>query len=170
MGLDDLAAGLEVTHEQRERGVAAVDRTDGSLAARLAPHEDDLPCSAPAAATLVEEYAAGTSVGTAARAAGVPPMTGAKTLHLLGEAVSPVGPLGREVVRDWIAGDLARAEAEELARLSPAAFALAAYVETHDPLPEARAAVEGVLTVGGDAAAAKQDHLGDALRDPLGQG
>lgn len=170
MGLADIAEGLELTHEQRERGVATVDRTSAPLAERLAPHVDDLPCDAETAATLVKRYAAGSSVGAAAGAAGVPPMTGAKTLHLLGETVSPVGPTGRRVVRDWIAGDLSRAEAETLARVSPAEFALAAFVETHDPIPEARAAVEGELSVAGDAAAAKQEALGDALRDPLDQG
>jgi hypothetical protein len=93
-------------------------------------------------------------------------MIGAKTLHLLGETVTPLGPTGRDIVRDWIAGDLTRAEAETLARASPAEFALAAYVETHDPLPDAQSAVEGVLTVGGDAAVAKRERLGDVLTDP----
>jgi len=170
MGLQEIAAGLEVTHEQCERGVATVDRTAAPLAERLAPYDDDFPCDAEAAATLVERYAAGGSVGAAARAAGVPPMTAAKTLHRLGETVSPLGPTGRTVVRDWIAGDLTRTEAETLARASPAEFALAAFIETHDPITEARAAVEGELTVGGDAAAAKRDALGDALRDPGDQG
>ena len=35
MGLSDIAAGLEVTTEQRERGVAAVDGTAADLAAAL---------------------------------------------------------------------------------------------------------------------------------------
>lgn len=166
MGLDDLAAGLVITHEQRERGVASVDRTAVSLADRLAPYAADLPCSPAEAATVVERYAAGASVGTAARAAGVPPMTAAKTLHRLGETVTPAAPTARVVVRDWVAGDLSRTEAETLARLSPNEFALAAYVETHEPIPGARAAVEGVLTVGGDAAALERAALGDALEDP----
>lgn len=170
MGLDDLAAGLTVTHEQRERGVATVDRTEASLAERLAPHAEALPCDAPEAATVVERYASGASVGAAGRAAGVAPMTAAKTLHLLGETVTPLGPTGRQVVRDWIAGDLSRAEAETLARASPAEFALAAYVETHDPLPDALAAVEGDLSPGGDAASAERRKLGDALQDPVDQG
>jgi hypothetical protein len=170
MTLDDLASGLTVTHEQRERGVATVDRTARSLADRLAPHDDALPCDGATAATIVERYAAGGSVGTAGRTAGVPPMTAAKTLHLLGESVSPLGPTGRDVVRDWIAGELSRAEAETLARASPAEFALAAYVETHDPLPAARAAVEGDLSPGGDAASLERQKLGDALQDPLDQG
>ena len=145
MGLSEIAAGIEVTAEQEERGVATVDDTDATLAERLAAVANDLPCSPEEAAAAVEQYAAGGSVGAAAEAAGVPAVTAAKTLHLLGEAVSPVGQVGRDVVRDWVAGELPRSEAEELARVTSAEFALAAYVETHEPLAGARAAVESVL-------------------------
>jgi hypothetical protein len=145
MGLSDIAAGIEVTAEQEERGVATVDDTGASLAERLAEFADDLPCEPGAAATLAEQYAAGGSVGAAAEAAGVPAVTAAKTLHLLGESVSPVGPVGQEIVADWVDGELPRSEAEELARVSSTEFALAAYVETHEPIEGARAAVEGVL-------------------------
>lgn len=145
MGLSDIAAGLEVTETQDERGVATVDTTDASLEERLDAFESDLPCSSSEAATLLERYSEGASVGTAGRAAGVPPVTAAKTLHLLGESVSPLGPTGRDIVRDWIAGDISRIDAMELTRLGEAEFALAAYVETHEPIEEARIAVEGVL-------------------------
>lgn len=145
MGLSELAAGLEVTEHQQERGVATVDTTDAELAERLAPFAEELPCAPATAATVLERYAEGASVGAAARAAGVPPVTAAKTLHLLGESVSPLGPTGREVVRDWIAGDLPRSDALELTRAGETEFALATYVETHDPIEEACAAVEGVL-------------------------
>lgn len=145
MGLADIAAGVEVTTEQRDRGVAAVDRTDDSLAERLAPHEEELPCGAETAATVVERYAGGESVGAAARAAGTAPVTAAKALHLLGESVDPLGPTGREIVRDWLAGELSRADAVELARATETEFALAIYVETHDPLADACAAVEDAL-------------------------
>lgn len=43
MGLADIAAGVEVTAEQRNRGVATVDRTDDSLAERLAPYGEHCP-------------------------------------------------------------------------------------------------------------------------------
>lgn len=145
MGLSEIAAGVEVTAEQDERGVATVDDTDATLEERLAEFDDDLPCSPAEAAAAVEQYAAGGSVGAAAEAAGVPAVTAAKALHLLGESVSPVGSVGCEVVSDWVAGELSRSEAEELARVSGPEFALAAYVETHEPLEGARAAVEGVL-------------------------
>lgn len=145
MGLADIASGVCVTDEQRERGVATVDRTADSLAERLAPHAEDLPCEPPAAARVVERYAAGGSVGEAAAAGDVARVTAAKTLHLLGESVSPLGPTGREVVRDWIAGDLSRSEAISLSRASPEEFALAAFVETHEPLPDCRDAVEGAI-------------------------
>jgi hypothetical protein len=146
MGLSEIAAGIEVTREQRDRGVATVDRTDDSLEARLEPHADDLPCSTAAAATVVDRYAAGASVGAAARAAGIAPMAAAKTLHLLGESIRPLGPTGRDLLRDWLDGRLARSEARQLARASEREFALATYVETHDPLPGARAAVEEALS------------------------
>jgi len=145
MGLSDIAAGIEVTATQEERGVATVDDTDATLAERLAPFAETLPCAPAAAATVVERYSAGGSVGAAGRAAGVAPTTAAKTLHLLGENVSPAGPTGSEVVRDWIAGELTRTEAMELSRLGEQTFALAAFVETHEPLEAACAAVEGVL-------------------------
>lgn len=147
MGLDDIAAGLEVTTEQRDRGVATVDRTEESLADRLAPVAGRLPCEAETAATVVERYAGGGSVGAAGRAAGIAPMDAAKTLHLLGESVCPLGPTGRDVVADYLSGQLPRTEAIELARASETEFALAVYVQTHDPIPEARAAVEDALTV-----------------------
>jgi hypothetical protein len=144
--LSEIAAGLEVTTEQETRGVAAVDDTDASLADRFREFADRLPCT-PAAATLVTEYAAGASVGTAAREAGVAPVTGAKALHRLGEPVQPLGPTGREVVRDWLDARLSRTEALELAGGDATDFALAVYVETHDPVPGARDAVSSALAV-----------------------
>lgn len=162
MALSDIAAGLEVTTEQRERGVAAVDRTEASLAERLADVAGDLPCEAEAAATLVEAYAGGASVGDAGRAAGIAPITAAKTLHLFGERVDPLSPTGRDVLEDWLAGRLARTEALELLGVGEREFALATYVATHDPLPEAREAVEGALTTG-DATADKRASLGESV-------
>jgi hypothetical protein len=145
--LSEIAAGLEVTTEQEARGVAAVDDTDTSLPERLREFDDRLPCTPAAAATLVTEYAAGASVGAAAREAGVAPVTGAKALHRLGEPVQPLGPTGRELVRDWLDARLPRTEAVELAGGDPTDFALAVYVETHDPIPGAREAVSGALSV-----------------------
>jgi hypothetical protein len=162
MGLSDIAAGVEVTTEQRDPGVATVDRTEGSLAERLAAVDSELPCDAETAATVVERYAGGGSVGAAARAAGVVPMTAAKTLHLLGESVSPVGPMGREILEDYLAGDLPRTEARQLARVSETEFALAVYVATHDPLPDGRAAVEDALAVETDA-----DPLAETMSDTV---
>jgi len=157
MGLSDIAEGLEVTAEQRDRGVATADRTEQSLAQRLDGVADELPCPPETAATVVERYAGGGSVGAAGRAAGIAPMTAAKTLHLLGESISPVGPTGREIIRDFLAGELPRTEARQLARVSENEFALAVYVETHEPLAEAQEAVADALTVDGGA-----DPLTDA--------
>ena len=163
MGLSDIAAGIEVVDEQRESGVATVNRTGDPLADRLAPYAEELPCSASDAAALVEAYAAGKSVGVSARIAGIAPTDGAKALHLFGESVSPVGPMGREIVGDWLAGELSRTEAVELAGVSDQEFVLAAYVETHDPIPGAMEAVEGALSLNGDGAVAKREALGDTM-------
>jgi len=165
MALADIAAGIEIVEEQREGGVAAVDRTGDGLQARLEPFAEDLPCSPAAAATLVEAYAAGNSVGDSARAAGLAPMDGAKTLHLFGEQVSPLGPTGREVVADYLAGDLSRTDARTLTGVGEAEFALATFVGTHDPIPQAREAVEGVLTTARDATVAKRDALDGTMSD-----
>ncbi|MEF8773662.1 MAG: hypothetical protein V5A23_03460 [Halobacteriales archaeon] len=166
MALSDIAAGLEVTDEQRDRGVASVDDTAVDLADRLSRFADELPCEPSTAATLVESYTAGASVGACARAAGVPPATVAKTLHLLGvEGVSPLSPQGRRIVRDWLAGDLSRTTALELTGADHTEFAVAAYVESHDPLPDARAAVEGALKPHdrGDALAEARSDVDDLL-------
>jgi len=165
MGLSEIAAGLEVTDEQRDRGVATVDRAAATLTEGLASVAEELPCGPESAATVVEAYAGGRSVGDSARAAEVAPVTGAKVLHLVGEPVTPVGPTGREVVRDWLDAALSRREALELADLTDREFALAVYVETHEPIPDAREAVEGVLSVECDAAVEKRERLGETMSD-----
>ena len=158
MGLSDIAAGIEVTESQEEHSPATVDATDATLAERLEPFESELPCSAAEAATVLERYSQGKSVGDAGRAAGVAPVTAAKTLHLLGESVTPVSPLGADIVQDWVEGRISRTEAMELSQLGENEFVLAAYVETHEPLEDACAAIEGVL------AARQTDH-----HDPLSE-
>lgn len=104
--LSEIAAGLELTEEQCDRGVPTVDDTGESLLARLESHAEALPCTPRAAATVLETHTAGRSVGDAAREAGVAPVTAAKALHRCGVVgVSPLSPTGREVVRDWLDGD-----------------------------------------------------------------
>lgn len=169
MGLSDIAEGVEVTTQQRDRGVATVDRTGTPLADRLEPFAASLPTDPATAARVIERYAAGGSIGQAAAAAGVARVTAAKTLHLAGEAVSPLGPTGREIVRDWIAGELSRTDALALTRATPAEFALAAYVETHDPLEAARDAVAGAIDAGAltgeaDESLARTTEAPDSLR------
>lgn len=164
MGLADIAAGIEVTDHQHERGVAAVDDTDAPLSERLAPFAESLPCSPAAAAAVVEAYASGRAVDACGHAAGVPPVTAAKTLHLLGEQVSPLSPRGREIVRDWLAGEIPRSDALGLTGVGEQTFALAAYVESHDSLPEAREAVEGALSIeDADPLAEARTDIGDLL-------
>ncbi|PSP92699.1 hypothetical protein BRC91_12720 [Halobacteriales archaeon QS_4_62_28] len=165
MGLAEIAAGIEVTDEQRDRGVASVDRTATSLADRLTAVAGALPCNGTRAAALVEAYAAGKSVGDAGRAAGIAPTTAAKTLHLCGEQVCPLTPRQRDILEDWLDGRLARSEARQLTDASEREFALATYVATHDTVPEAREALEGALT-DADATAEKQAVLGDSVDQP----
>ncbi|NHN60776.1 hypothetical protein [Halorussus rarus] len=173
MTLSDIADGLEVTTEQRDRGVASVDATAESpadLRERLAAFADDLPCDAASAAAVLEGHTAGRAVGDAAREAGVAPVTAAKTLHLLGcEGVSPLTPEARRILRDWLSADLSRTEARELAGASETEFALAAFVETHDPLPGASDVVEGAFAREEDAAVRKRDALSETMsgRDEL---
>lgn len=156
MGLAEIAAGIAVTAEQRDRGVTAVDDTGGDLAERLEPVADDLPCDAAEAARLVEAYAAGAGVGEAARIAGLVPVTGARTLHLLGEPIEPLSPTARRVVADWLDARISRSEALAVTGLDEAEFMLGVYLATHDPLPGGREAVAGALAVEGD------DPLADA--------
>lgn len=164
MGLADIAAGIEVTESQDERGVATVDTTDATLAERLEPFEEELPCEATAAATVLERYAGGAAIGAAGRGADVAPATAAKVLHLLGESVSPLSPIGREIVRDWIAGDLSRSEALELARVGEEEFALAAYIETHEPIEAACVAIEGLLAANRTA---EESPLAETMSDTV---
>lgn len=97
------------------------------------------------------------------RGAGLVPITGAKTLHLLGEPITPLGPTGRDIVRDWLAADLSRTDAVELAGCTESEFALAVYVETHDPIDEACEAVAEVLLPDGSPAVEKRDHLQETM-------
>jgi hypothetical protein len=164
MGLSDIAAGITVTAEQDERGVPTVDESGSDLVSRLEPHADALPCAPEAAATVLETHTAGTSVGESARTAGVAPVTAAKVLHRCGVAgVSPLSPAGREVVRDWQAGRVSRTTARELVDGDEAAFALAAYVESHDPVPALASVAESVLTPNGTATVEKRDALAGTM-------
>ncbi|MFC7097493.1 hypothetical protein [Halobaculum marinum] len=164
MTLSDIAAGIEVTTSQERRGVAAVDDTDGDLATRLAAHADALACTPEAAAVVLRHHARGVSVGESAREANVAPMTAAKVLHRCGiQGISPLAPTARRIVRDWLAGELSRADALELAGCGEAEFALAGYVESHDPIPELADAARGALAEGTNASVAKRDSLDDTM-------
>ena len=167
MGLSDIAADVETTTtEQRTRGVASVDRTDRSLADRLGAVAEELPCTPEAAATVARAYAGGASVGESASDAGVVPVTAAKALHRLGvEGVTPLSPTAREIVRDWLSADLSRTEAVALTGASETEFALGTFVETHEPIPEAREAVDETLAPA-ESMASKRDRLADAVGDP----
>ncbi len=164
MSLSDIAEGVATTRTQQDRGVAVVDRTDASLSAVLEEYAPELPCDVSTAATLLSAYRGGTSVGDAAIRGGVPPITAAKTLYRLGfEGLSPLSPLQRDICRDWLAGDLTRTEAQELADAGDRAFALGAYIETHDPVPGAGDAIEDTLSSTEDAMVEKRDALAETM-------
>jgi hypothetical protein len=165
VGLSNIAAGVEVTTEQRDRGIATVDATDEPLIDRLKAFSDALPCNTEKAATLVEAYADGASVGRSSHVAGLAPITGAKTLHLLGEPISPIAPVGRELVRDWLNAECTRADALALSGVSETEFALAAYIETHDPIPGTREALEEMFTLDSNPTVSKRDALAETMSD-----
>ena len=147
MTLEEIAAGIETVERQHDRGVATADDTGSTLVERLQVETEALPCTPEAAATVLETYAAGSSIGASAAEAGVVAVTGAKVLHRCGaEGVTPLSPTGREVLRDWLAGELPRSEALALTGAEEAEFALATYVETHEPHEELVAAAAPVLT------------------------
>jgi hypothetical protein len=166
MGLSEIAAGVEVTTEQRDHGVATVDDTSVDLGERLRAHADELPCTPEAATTVVERHAAGDSVGDAAVAAAVAPVTAAKVLHRCGvDGVTPLAPTARRVLRDWLSGEIARTDALELTGSTEAEFALAAYVETHDPVSDLADAARRDATAGlaDDALVEKRETLGETM-------
>ncbi|MFB6101677.1 MAG: helix-turn-helix domain-containing protein [Haloplanus sp.] len=164
MALSDIAAGIEVHDRQRERGVPTVDATEDDLVGRLDEYADRLPCTPEAAATVLDAYAAGTSVGDCARKAGLTPMTAAKLLHRCGvTGLSPLAPTARRIVRDWLDGNLPRSEAVELVGADEADFALATYLETHEPVPDLADAVEGVLEPDSTATVAKREALAETM-------
>lgn len=160
MGLSDIADGLVVTTEQERRGVPTIDDTDAPLGDRLEQFEGGLPCSPSTAATVVEAYADGASVGRAAAVADVPPTTAAKTLYLLGEPIDPLTPTAKLALEDWLTGDLSRTDALALAGVGPDEFALGAYVATHDPIPGAETVVADAVTTDWSS-----DPLSDARSD-----
>lgn len=165
MSLEEIAAGIEVVDRQRDHGVAASDGTDESLVDRLDAAAEALPCTPEAAATILETHAAGTSVGESAREAGVVPITAAKVLHRCGaDGVTPLSPTAREVVRDWLAGELSRSEARALTDASEAEFALATYVETHEPDERLSAIATDVLVR--DHGTANRSSLEGTLPEP----
>lgn len=159
MTLSEIAVGVEVTDEQRERGIATGDETDASLAERLAEFAAELPCSPEAAAALVDAYTEGASVGRAAAVGDVPETTAAKALYLLGEPIDPLTPTAKRIVDDWLAGDLSRTEARTLASVGEEEFALGSFMATHDRIDGAESAVAGAVPLSTD------DPLSDARND-----
>lgn len=167
MALEDIAAMVgTTTTQQHDTGVATVDETGRSLSDRLGAYRNELPCEPDAAATVFRTHRRGTPITETARIANIAPVTAAKTLHKLGvDGVCPLAPTAREIVRDWLQGKLTRADAIALTGGSEVEFALASYVETHDPLEEAETLTSGGRGPTGDAMVEKRDNLYDAVGD-----
>ena len=164
MTLSEIAAGLEVTTEQQECGVAETDDTGASLEERLVEFDESLPCSPEAAATVVDAYTEGAHVGRAAAVADVPKTTAAKALYLLGEPIDPLSPTAKRVVDDWLEGEISRTEAQTLAGVGEREFALGVYVATHDPIGGAESVVaEADSRPNSDPLADARSDLGDLI-------
>ena len=159
MTLSEIAAGIEVTTEQYDRGIATGDETGAELDERLAEFESRLPCSASEAAELIEAYTEGASIGRAAAVASLPKTTAAKALYLLGEPIDPLTPTATRVLEDWLAGELSRTEAKTLAGVGDDEFALGTYVATHEPIDGAESVVAGAVSI------SDEDPLLDARSD-----
>lgn len=147
MGLGDIAAGVRVTTEQQDRGIATVDKTATTLATRLERVADHLPCEPEEAGALVESYVEGASVERAAAVAEVTATTAAKTLYLLGEPIDPLKPTATRIVEDWLDGELSRNDAITLAGVGESEFALGVYVATHEPLDGVGEAVADAIAL-----------------------
>lgn len=147
MGLGDIAAGVRVTTEQQNRGIATVDETATTLGTRLERVADHLPCEPEEAAAIVEAYVEGASVEQAATVAEVTATTAAKTLYLLGEPIDPLKPTASRILEDWLSGELSRNDAITLAGVGESEFALGVYVATHEPLDGVGEAVADALAL-----------------------
>lgn len=137
MRLPEVATDVAVTTEQRDRGVAVVNDTDASLAARLEPFAARLPCAPEQVATIVTaRVARGESVVASSRAAAVAPMTARKALYRVGEPIPSLDAEAETALATWLDADCSWRAARDAAD-DPAAFALAAYAATHEPIPGA---------------------------------
>lgn len=161
MGLSEIAADLTITESQEPTGVAVVDETATDLESGLEQFAGELPRTPAMAADVIEAYVGGAPVDEAGRQAGVPPMTAAKILHLVGfDGLTPLTPTGNKILDDWLGARLSRSEAIELTSATPAEFELATYMATTEPIPGAREVVESTV----DAALAS-DPLADTRSD-----
>lgn len=165
MALSEIAAGVEVTTEQREHGVATTDETGATLAERLVQFDDQLPCSPETAAEIYTAYVEGAAIDRAAAVAAVPETTAAKTLYLLGEPIDPLTPTATRVFDDWLAGEISRTEAKALVGIGEAEFALCAYVSTHEPIEGAESAIAETVSVpdSNDPLTEARSDLGDLI-------
>lgn len=152
---------------QHTRDVAVVDAANESLADRLEDCASDLPCSPTAASHLARQFRAGESIEACAETVGVTRTNAARTLHLLGFAgVITVDPVDREIIKQWINGEIDRTTATRRTDLERSRFALAVYVETHEPLTEDQAAIEPTISLSENIQSDRRRVLNETMADP----
>jgi|GEM_PF-423496 len=167
MALADIAEGIRSVEKQQHRDVAVVDAAGTSLADRLETCASDLPCSPPEAASLARQFAGGAPVERCAETVGVTRTVAVKTLHLLGfSGVVTVDRDDRTVVRRWIDGEIDRTTVRRRTGLDESTFALAVYVETHEPLAAAQAVLDPARTTTDGDPTDQQRALQETMSDP----
>lgn len=166
MSLADIAEGVRSVETQHTRDVAIVDAVNESLADRLEGFASDLPCSPTQADRLARQFGAGESIESCAETVGVTRTNAARTLHLLGFAgVITVDPVDREIIKQWINGEIDRITANRRTDLDKSRFALAVYVETHEPLTETRAAIEPTVSLSENIQTDRRRALDETMAD-----
>lgn len=147
MPLADIAEGVRSVETQHTRNVALIDAAITSLTDRLEQFASDLPCSPRTASQVARQFKGGDSIEAVAEAVGVTRTDPVRTLDLLGFAgVITVDSVDRTIIRRWIEGTIDRTTAHRRTDLDNSTFALAVYVETHETLAEAGAAIEPTVS------------------------
>lgn len=146
MGLAEIAEGMEFTTQQQDRDVHPIDDTTTDLSARLQDHREALPCSPDTATAVIEEYTREMAVAPAAEAADISSMTAIKLLYRCGvTGLSPLSESDQQVLTEWLCGVRPRSDILNHAGIDEQDLALATYLETHQVIPELKAALRGHL-------------------------
>jgi hypothetical protein len=77
-----------------------------------------------------------------------------------------VDPVDREIIKQWINGEIDRTTANRRTDLERSRFALAVYVETHEPLTEDQAAIEPTISLSENIQSDRRRVLNETMADP----